>query len=401
MFCFCSRILQCDRDGLTYINMADASTKAMIVSEILCYIQCKMNTSEHDHMVKSVVSFYKEDDIHEAKILLFEECQETKSRLKTYKIDKATKDCTDIINKFNEVGSQCPKFVAADLTNVPLVTPDAFNLAKLSLDIEAVMKLESHVSSSYAALSCLQTDFNTVLEKCSKIDMLIDEIAALKMSMSAKDSCLTLTEVTAVPADASSVIPSESSDDSSSCDGDVESAADDAAPPRVAPRPAPRHNVKGRKVVPAGDDERRTMSEGGFTYVEMARKNIAKSNSTRIFTNSSLKPSQKNKTNNSLKTVSRKRPDSSNYSAVFISNLTPDTKPADITKYLHSKFERHFKVFQIPGKFKDCSSFKVVTQDALKGALLNKENWAPGVYVREFYDKAGGAARLPTHQHSI
>ena len=81
-----------------------------------------MNTSEHDFMVKSVVSFYSKDAIHEAKILLFEECIQTKLRLKTYRNDeKAKRDCEDIIVKFNE-GSDCPRFVVADLSNVSVTT---------------------------------------------------------------------------------------------------------------------------------------------------------------------------------------------------------------------------------------------------------------------------------------
>ena len=71
--------------------------------------------------------------IYKAKFLLFEECIETKLRLKTYRNDKKVKgDSEDIIMKFNEVGSDCPRFVAADISNVPATTSDAFDLAKLS-----------------------------------------------------------------------------------------------------------------------------------------------------------------------------------------------------------------------------------------------------------------------------
>ena len=52
-------------------------------------------------MTKSLVSFYSEDAIHEAKILLFEECVETKLRQKTYKNDQAKHDCEDIVIKLN------------------------------------------------------------------------------------------------------------------------------------------------------------------------------------------------------------------------------------------------------------------------------------------------------------
>ena len=123
--------------------MSNNAPTRLIVSEILCFIQSKMNTSEHDFMTKSLVSFYSEDAIHEAKILLFEECVETKLRLKTYRNDQAKHDCEDIVIKLNEVGSNCPRFVAANLNNVPITTSDAFDLAKLSMNIEHVLRLES------------------------------------------------------------------------------------------------------------------------------------------------------------------------------------------------------------------------------------------------------------------
>ena len=163
--------------------MSNNAPTRLVVSEILCFIQGKMNTSEHDFMTKSLVSFYSEDAIHEAKILLFEECVETKLRLKTYRNDQVinleSHDCVDIVIKLNEVGSNCPRFVAANLNNVPITTSDAFDLAKLSMNIEHVLRLESHVSDSFATLKCLQSDFSSILKRCSTIDMLADEVMAL------------------------------------------------------------------------------------------------------------------------------------------------------------------------------------------------------------------------------
>ena len=48
-----------------------------VISELLCYIQCKMSSMEHDAIVKSVT--YAEDDIDNAKKLMFEKCKESKS----------------------------------------------------------------------------------------------------------------------------------------------------------------------------------------------------------------------------------------------------------------------------------------------------------------------------------
>ena len=147
---------------------ASTVTQKMILSEILCYIQSKMNTTEHDFIVKTVGDFYSEDDINEAKILLFEECIETNMRLKTYRTEAAKHDCVDIINKLNEVGANCPTFVVANLNHIPITTADSFDLSKVCRNIEMVRKLENSVTNSFATLSCLQSDFHIVLKKMFK-----------------------------------------------------------------------------------------------------------------------------------------------------------------------------------------------------------------------------------------
>ena len=113
-------------------------------------------------------------------------------RLKTYRKEAAKHDCVDMINKLNEIGANCPTFVAANLNHIPITTADSFDLSKLCRNIEMVRELENSVTNSFATLSCLQSDFSVVLKKCSKIDLLIDEMAALKLSIAAKDGGLPL-----------------------------------------------------------------------------------------------------------------------------------------------------------------------------------------------------------------
>ena len=67
-----------------------------------------------------------------------------------------------------------------------MITPDAFNMAKLSRDIEAVMKIEDNVITSFYALSCLQKDFKYVMDKCASIDIFTKQIDNLQQSM---DKC--------------------------------------------------------------------------------------------------------------------------------------------------------------------------------------------------------------------
>ena len=136
-----------------------------LTSELLCFVQIKMATNNHDFVVKTVSEFYTSNEIIAAKTLLFESCVNTTLRLKTYKVDVAKLNCRDIITKMNEVGANCPVFVAANLAKLPVITADAFNLAKMSKDISSVLIIEQNVHNTFASLACLQNDFKTVLEK--------------------------------------------------------------------------------------------------------------------------------------------------------------------------------------------------------------------------------------------
>ena len=55
-----------------------------------------------------------------------------------------------------------------------------------------MLRLERHVYDSFATLKCLQVDFNSILKRCSTIDMLADEVMALKLLIAAKDGELSL-----------------------------------------------------------------------------------------------------------------------------------------------------------------------------------------------------------------
>ena len=49
----------------------------------------------------------------------------------------------------NEIGTDCPSFVAKNISLLPVATPDAFDLAKITNNIGEVMKLESTVLVSF------------------------------------------------------------------------------------------------------------------------------------------------------------------------------------------------------------------------------------------------------------
>ena len=155
-----------------------------VISEILCYFQVKMNTMEHDFIVKVVTTYYSESDIGIAKKLLFDKCCDTKIRYRTYHNDKAMHDCQDIINKMNEVSECSPMFVAADVNNLPLATVDAFDLNSMSKKLSSLLNLETDVKAAFASLSCLQNDFLEMFNKCSGIGSMKTDIAAIQLKLS-------------------------------------------------------------------------------------------------------------------------------------------------------------------------------------------------------------------------
>ena len=132
-------------------------------------------------------------------------------------------------------------------------------------------------------------------------------------------------------------------------------------------------------------DHQTKMTEGGFKLVCKSGK------SSRTFTNSSLRFNQQ--ADGSLKTVNR-HDRSNKFCSVFVSNLTTETKSADVVSFLHKKHNRQFKVVQIPSKFNDCVSFKVVVPVGMKDTMLDKRNWTKNVYVREFFENSRGLANL-------
>ena len=94
--------------------------------------------------------------------------------------------------KFIEIGANYPTIVAANVNHIPITADDSVYLSKICQNIEIFRKLKNSVSKSFATLSCLMSKSSVVLKKCSKTDLLIDEMAALKLTIAEKDGRLPL-----------------------------------------------------------------------------------------------------------------------------------------------------------------------------------------------------------------
>ena len=97
-------------------------------------------------------------------------------------------DSRDIVIKLNEVGWNCPTFVPKEIAKLPLTTPDAFDLAKISKDIDDVLRIKENIINSFTTLTCPQSDFQLVLKQSNKIDELSEDVSSLKLLVEKKQA---------------------------------------------------------------------------------------------------------------------------------------------------------------------------------------------------------------------
>ncbi len=154
-------------------------TRQVIVNEMLCYIQNRMNNVSVDYLEKSVCNFYNDVQVEGAKTQLFDYCREGTRHKKRQGPRKKSQNVTDIIDKFNEVGCAVPHFVAQNIVNLPAVSLESFDLAKLSNDLGNVMALEQNLTSVYSMI----TNINKSLENMAQLQTDVAIIKARLVDM--------------------------------------------------------------------------------------------------------------------------------------------------------------------------------------------------------------------------
>ena len=419
-----------------------------ITSELLCYIQNKMSTNDHDFIIKTVTEFYSETDITSAKKLLFDSCEETALRLITYRVNGPKLNCRDIISKMNEVGANCPIFVAVNIAKLPIVTADAFSIAKITKDFSSILNIEQHVINSLTTLADLQNDMRAVVDKCSMIDTISGDLDTLK---SAVNRCIIRRRIESDSSVPESIPPSSThSVSTSDDDGDVEdnddhdsdddNDADDddtgddnnddndndndevfedtgnrdsqphnktdaahsndgnhdnalTAVPAVSAQPVLRQPVLRLRDGPLHPNK--WLTESGFTMVPTT-SDKKKTVTSRTYVNST----RKNLSNAPLKTITPMHHgndrrhggynrSSNNDCEIFISRLIPVTTTRDVINYVKPRLNRTVRVKQLRAKYDGYASFVLYVSRYLKNKVIDKAFWeTDSIYVREFVQKS-------------
>ena len=136
-------------DGALFVNLPAENEPQVgyAVNEMLCFISNKMDVMTQDLLVKLCTDFYGKGVIDNAKKLVYAKCNALNLDIvlprfvKRQGPKKKHSDVLDIIGLCHEVGSKLPIFVARDLSNMPPVSANSFDVASLMRDIED-MKLQ-------------------------------------------------------------------------------------------------------------------------------------------------------------------------------------------------------------------------------------------------------------------
>ena len=130
-----------------------------ILNELLCFITNKISTMPYNMLVKLCVDFYKPDVISRARDVLHDKLsREHGPRHVTHRGEnKALRDIQDIVNMFLQTPLHAlPKFACTDLSNLPPLSMNNFDMASILSSIEALKVQVSLLQESHKLTADVQ-----------------------------------------------------------------------------------------------------------------------------------------------------------------------------------------------------------------------------------------------------
>ena len=220
----------------------------------------------------------------------------TAARFRSYNKDAAKMDSRDIVIKLNEVGCNCPTFVAKEIAKLPLTTPDAFDLAKISKDIDDVLRIKENVINFFTTLTCLQNDFQLFLKQSNKIDELSENVSSLKLLVEKKQARRV---IVSSDSDTDTDTSQSANDTDYDGDADIDGEDDDDGEDDKRGSHSIRETVNDRQTVNTKPTTRNRepvlrltdrlpelkpcMTDGGFNIVGKNGKTLSKKRSAILF----------------------------------------------------------------------------------------------------------------------
>ena len=445
-------------DGALFVNLPAENEPqcwdnqvGYTVNELLCFISNKMDVMTQDLLVKLCTDFYGKGVIDNAKKLVYAKCNALNLDIalprfvKRQGPKKKQSDVLDIIGLCHEVGSKLPVFVARDLSNLPPVSANSFDVASLIRDIED-MKLQL---LGLADMSRLSREINDAVNSITKVRPVERERAPAEVDQSSIDvgshpsdeTCRSIDVDSLSSDDTRRLIddhsrPSHQVEDGSPCDvssavstgltaeeynrvfvcgsprvsnsanacrknQDVDLEPSDTIVVVVNPAAAASGGPKSKSPLESARPARpaRTMAEvvadpPEYQYVTRPRSRRVRTGSL-VTAETKAQPSSR-KVNNSIHIIGSgerrlsggiqaapRRGRESRTGGLFVSRLAPSTSASALRRHIKDSCDVTVTCVSIKTKFDSYCSFRVFAEANLE-RLLTPSVWPSGVLVREF-----------------
>lgn len=133
------------------------ATCNIVISEILSFIQNKVDVIAKTNLISICESAFSIEDIKHAKSLLFESVKTTQRKVNRRNDGQKRRDLEDILDVFRVLEPEdIPIFVARDLHKLPPVTFDHIDVTKFLKDLVLLRSEMEYVKENYATVKQLQ-----------------------------------------------------------------------------------------------------------------------------------------------------------------------------------------------------------------------------------------------------
>ncbi|XP_045458242.1 uncharacterized protein LOC123668553 [Melitaea cinxia] len=139
--------------SVTNVNTVKCTNCNIVISEVLAFIRNRHDVVDNESLIRICSSAFSEEEIDEAKKLLFVSTKTTQ-KLVSRRKNKKQKDLEDMISVFKTMDpEQIPIFVAYDLHKLPPICFDHVDVTKLLKDLLVLKSEINDIKDSYVTKS--------------------------------------------------------------------------------------------------------------------------------------------------------------------------------------------------------------------------------------------------------
>ncbi|CAH2088737.1 unnamed protein product [Euphydryas editha] len=366
--------------SVTNVNTVKCTSCNIVISEVLAFIRNRHDVVDNESLIRICSSAFSEEEIDEAKKLLFVSTKTTQ-KLVSRRKNKKQKDLEDMISVFKTMDpEQIPIFVAYDLHKLPPICFDHVDVTKLLKDLLVLKSEINHIKESYVTKSEFEEVKlnNEQLKTPLKNSNLNNNLRSGYVEQRGSDDTLRTQ-----PTNVCTMIPPEQ----------IRNASTYNALARSHSEPATQlHTISVTPHSPAGiesTDLRRDV-KSQRTLAQIVNNNKAvnenkKENEWTLVQRRNVKKRFAGMTGKAVSNTEGKFKAAELKIPLFISHVSKETTDDDISEYIKTKSNEEVILEKINmRKERPYNAFKVYIPKSKLSTFLDDKLWPEGITFRKF-----------------